>query len=223
MTPLLVVVALAVAGAVALGAVAVVVGRNRARRNRVVPDVPTSAPAAWAGAHTPLARLHRRLRAAVEGARAVPDPDGALIRARHEVEQAALAVDDHLVALHGLSERERASRMGAAAAAVASVEAGAAALADTVARSRGRTGPLPAVEAALERARLVAEARAELDAEDPTTPTTAATAWTFDAAGTGAGSAAGAAQTGRAEHGEEDGENSQDGQEGGQRPQPSAG
>lgn len=225
MTPLLLVVALAVAGAVALGTVAVLVGRNRARRNRVVPDVPTPAPAAWAGAHTPLARLHRRLRAAVEGARAVPDPDGALIRARHEVEQAALAVDDHLVALHGLSERERASRMGAAAAAVASVEAGAAALADTVARSRGRTGPLPAVEAALERARLVAEARAELDAEDPTTATPA---WSFDATGNEVGSAGGAADTGRAEHGAEDGaehgevDGDVDGEDG-QRPQPSTG
>ena len=92
MTLAAIAIALAVAGVVALGAAAVAVGRNRQRRNRVVPDVPTNAPAAWAGTHTPLARLHRRLRAAVDGARAVPDPDGALIRARHEVEQAALAV-----------------------------------------------------------------------------------------------------------------------------------
>ena len=167
MTPVLVVLGLAVAGAVALAAVAAVVARNRRRRNRVVPDVPTSAPAAWAGAHTPLARLHRRLRTAVDAARAVPDPDGALIRARVELEQAALAVDDHLVALHGLAERERAGRMAAASAAVASVEAGAAQLAD--AASASRSTALPAVTEALERARLVAEARAELDAEDPTT------------------------------------------------------
>ena len=102
----------------------------------------------------------------VAAARAVPDPDGALIRARVEVEQAALAVDDHLVALHGLAERERAGRMGEAAAAVASVEEAAAALADVASASRATV--LPAVAEALERARLVAEARAELDAADPT-------------------------------------------------------
>ena len=167
MTLAAIAIALAVAGVVALGAAAVAVGRNRQRRNRVVPDVPTDAPAAWAGTHTPLARLHRRLRAAVDGARAVPDPDGALIRARHEVEQAALAVDDHLVALHGMAERERAGRMGAAAAAVASVEEAAARLAD--AASASRSTALPAVEQALERAHLLAEARKEVDAEDVTT------------------------------------------------------
>ncbi len=157
-------IALAVAGVLALGLAAVAVARNRQRRNRVVPDVPTNAPDEWAGTHTPLARLHRRLRAAVDGARAVPDPDGALIRARHEVEQAALAVDDHLVALHGMAERERAGRMAAATAAVASVEDAAARLAD--AASASRSTALPAVEAALERARLLEEARRELEAED---------------------------------------------------------
>lgn len=159
--------ALAVAGVLAAGLVAVGVARNRTRRNRVVPDVPTNAPAEWAGTHTPLARLHRRLRAAVDGARAVPDPDGGLIRARHEVEQAALAVDDHLVALHGLAERERAGRMASASAAVASVEEAAARLAD--AASASRSTALPAVEEALERAHLLAEAREELEAEDVTT------------------------------------------------------
>ena len=166
MTPALLVIGLAVAGVAALAAVVVAVARNRTRRNRVVPDVPTAAPAAWAGAHTPLARLHRRLRAAVDAVRAVPDPQGSLIAARVQVERAALAVDDHLVALHGLSERERAGRMAEATAAVASVEEAAAKLAD--AASASRSTALPAVDAALERARLVAEARAELEADDPT-------------------------------------------------------
>lgn len=157
---------LVLAGVVVVGAavagITVAIARSRQRRNRVVPDVATNAPAAWAGAHTPLARLHRRLRAAVEAARAVPDPDGALIRARVEVEQAALAVDDHLVALHGMSERERAARMAQATAAVAAVEEGAARLADAVAAPPPAV--LPAVEEALERAALVEQARRELDA-----------------------------------------------------------
>lgn len=157
--------AVVAAAAAGLVAAAVLVGRARQRRNRVVPDVATRAPTSWAGAHTPLARLHRRLRAAVEAARGVPDPDGALISARVEVERAALAVDDHLVALHRLSERERASRMAQATAAVASVEEAAARLAD--AASASRSTALPAVEQALERAQLVAEARRELDADDP--------------------------------------------------------
>jgi len=157
---------LVVAGVVVFGAVlagiTVAIARSQQRRNRVVPDVATTAPSAWAGAHTPLARLHRRLRAAVEAARAVADPDGALIRARVEVEQAALAVDEHLIALDGMSERERAARMAQATAAVASVEEGAAKLADLA--TRAPEGVLPAVEEALERAALVEEARRELDA-----------------------------------------------------------
>lgn len=158
---------LAVAAVVAVGVVVAAVARDRARRNRVVPDVPTRAPAEWAGTHTPLARLHRRLRAAVLAARAVPDPDGSLIRARVEIEQAALAVDDHLVALHGIAERERAGRMAAATTAVAAVEQAAARLADAV--SSAPATVLPAVEEALLRAALVEEARAELEAEDVTT------------------------------------------------------
>lgn len=161
---LLVVAAVAVLGLGAgVAAVAVLVARNRRRRNRVVPEQPTRAPDAWAGAHTPLARLHRRLVKAVATARAVPDPDGALIRARVEVEQTALAVDEHLVVLHELHERDRASRMPAATAAVAGIEQAVARLADTV--GGPRQGALPAVEEALERARLVAEARAELDGD----------------------------------------------------------
>lgn len=163
---LLLLVGLLAAGAAAgVGAVAALVARARRRSNRVVPDVPTEAPIAWAGAHTPLARLHRRLRAAVEAARAVPDPDGALIAARVEVERTALAVDDHLVALHGLAERDRATRMAQATTAVASVEEAAARLADAASASRATA--LPAVEQALERAALVAEARRELEEDDP--------------------------------------------------------
>jgi hypothetical protein len=155
----------AAAGAVMAG-VAVAVSRSRDRRNRVVPEVATSAPSAWAGAHTPLARLHRRLRAAVQAVRAIPDPDGALIRARVEIEQAALEVDGHLVALHGLLERDRATRMAPATAAVASVEEAAARLADAAVAGRPGDRAMVAVEEALERAALVAEARQELD-EDP--------------------------------------------------------
>jgi hypothetical protein len=146
------------------GAAVIRVSRNRTRRNRVVPEVATTAPAAWAGTHTHEARLHRRLRDAVAAGRAVSDPDGSLIAARTELERSAVEVDEHLVALSKLSERERSTRMPAATAAVASVEAGAAQLAD--ARSHGADGALPAVAAALERAKLVAEARAELD-RDP--------------------------------------------------------
>jgi hypothetical protein len=156
----LLLIALAGAGG---GAAVVLIGRSRTRRNRVVPEVATNAPAAWAGAHTQEARLHRRLRDAVAAGRAVSDPDGSLIAARVELERSAVAVDEHLVALSKLSERERSGRLSASTAAVASVEAAAAQLGD--ARHHGVGGALPAVEAALERAKLVAEARAELDGD----------------------------------------------------------
>lgn len=158
---------------VVVGAVAALVARDRRRRNQVVPGTDTGAPAGWAGAHTPEARLHRRLRDAVRAARSVDDPDGALLAARVELERAAIAVDRHLVTLDQLPERLSAGRTTTATSAVAAIESAAASLADTARSGRGviataGPGELPAVAAAVERARLLDEAVAELDAIDVT-------------------------------------------------------
>lgn len=166
---------LALGAVLAVGVVAAAVVRDRRRRNQVVPGTDTGAPASWAGAHTPEARLHRRLRDAVRAVRAVADPDGSLLAARVEVERAAVAVDEHLVALAALPERETAGRMPVASAAVAAIESAAAAVADAgrggrVAIATAGPGRLPAVDAATERVRLLEESFAELDEVDVTSP-----------------------------------------------------
>jgi hypothetical protein len=157
----------------AVGLVAVLVARDRRRRNQVVPGTDTGAPSSWAGSHTPEARLHRRLRDAVLATRAVDDPDGSLLAARVEVEHAALATDRHLVALAAMPEREAASRMPAARAAVKAVESAASSIADIGGAGRSviataGPGELPAVVAAAERVELLREAIEEVDEVDLT-------------------------------------------------------
>ncbi len=95
--------------------------------NEVVPGISSSAPAAWAGAHSPEAKLHRRLGDAV---RAVHDDPrlvelGLAAQTKH-VESVALAIDERLVAAAALPSRQRA-------AAVAAFEPQVVALEDTVA------------------------------------------------------------------------------------------
>lgn len=157
----------------AVGLVAALVVRDRRRRNQVVPGTDTGAPASWAGSHTPEARLHRRLRDAVLAARAVDDPDGSLLAARVEVEHAAVATDRYLVALAAMPEREAASRMPAARAAVKAIEGAAASIADVGGAGRlviatAGPGELPAVVAAAERVELLREAIEEVDEVDLT-------------------------------------------------------
>lgn len=151
-----------------IAAVTVGVGRNRTRRNQVVPGVVTSAPSDWAGAHSREARLHRRLRDAVVGAQeAAPDGTGDLAGARAAIEAEALAVDARLVVVAAAPGDERAEFMDRVEQQVIGVEKAAAALAE--ARLLG--DPLAEVEAELTRVRLLAEARAEVDQLDPLTAT----------------------------------------------------
>ena len=72
-----------------------------AAANEVVPGVPTSAPASWAGSHDPEARLHRRLRDAMASLRAGPSASTVRRELRVELEQQALALDESLVAIAG--------------------------------------------------------------------------------------------------------------------------
>lgn len=102
-----VVVALAVIGTAIL---AVRLKRDYARSNQVVPGRATSAPPEWAGAHTPEARLHRRLIDAVAALRAHPllEEGTGRLEARVTLEEEALAIDERLVAVAALPERVRA-------------------------------------------------------------------------------------------------------------------
>jgi hypothetical protein len=104
--------------------------RKYAEANQVVPGTATRAPAEWAGAHSAEARLHRRLRDAVEALRTNPAMEDAWrMDARVSLEQQALAVDDRLVAVAALPEGVRAEPMASVAAAVDAVEAAVASLA----------------------------------------------------------------------------------------------
>ncbi len=127
---LVVVLVLFVAAAATAAAVVVRNGRRQyAAANQVVPGTATSAPAEWAGAHTPEARMHRRLRDAVEAVRANPAmADAWALDARVTLEQQALAVDERLIAVAALPERVRAEPLAAVASAVDAVEVAVASL-----------------------------------------------------------------------------------------------
>lgn len=165
MTPL-VVAAAVIALLVVIGMVALAARSRSAYRaaNEVVPGVKTSAPASWAGAHTAEARLHRRLRDAVTALRAAsPDAGGSAASPfRSSVEREALALDERLVAIAALPERVRAEPLAEITAAVGALENAAAVLATSM--SSGDDPLQRDVADVTERLRLLAEARAELDA-----------------------------------------------------------
>ncbi|MFF0454618.1 hypothetical protein [Nocardia africana] len=115
-----------VGGVVAIGAVALAHQRRRiAAENQVVPGTATRAPSAWARSHDPEARLHRRLRDAMMALRAVTAYDtAATVTLRADLEQSALALDDHLVAISMLHPDARTAQLAQADRAVAAIEAG---------------------------------------------------------------------------------------------------
>ncbi len=125
--------------AAAVAAATVVVRSQKksyAQANEVVPGRVTTAPAEWAGAHTPEARMHRRLRAALEALRANPAMEDAfLLDARVSLEEQAVAVDQRLIAAAALPEGVRAASLAGLAAAVDAVEAAVAALVTAPERS----------------------------------------------------------------------------------------
>jgi hypothetical protein len=149
-----------VALVVMLLVVLVVVALVRQSRRDVERDPLTGDAAAWAGQHTPVAKLHRRLAEAVAALPTADDPN--LLEARMAIEQLARAVDDQLVTVARLPERVQDEPLAQATAAVEAVEAG---VARVAANELGAHGAA-AVEAALhqleERMALLEQARKEL-------------------------------------------------------------
>jgi hypothetical protein len=139
-TTLVVFVALLVVSAVVAASVVVRTNKRRfAEANVVVPGRPTRAPAAWAGAHTPEARLHRRLRDAVAGMQANPAMEDAwMLDARVSLEQRALDIDDRLVAVAALPERVRADALESVSSAVEALEAAVASMVAGASQGAGR-------------------------------------------------------------------------------------
>lgn len=134
--------------------------------NEIVPGVPTNAPKGWAGAHSPEARMHRRLRDAVAGLQSnasLDAPDMVAIRA--DIEAQALAVDERLIAAAALSKAHREEPLRQIEEAVQSIEAAVASVVELRGPSMG------SIEQGLDdvRARLrhVEEAHAELEGLAP--------------------------------------------------------
>ncbi len=122
------VVAAGIAGAAAL---AVRSKRKFQSDNEVIPGRPTTAPAAWAGAHTPEARLHRRLVAVVAALRAHPllEEGTGMLEARVTLEEQVAAIDEQLIAVAALPARVRTDPLGRIEEQVALAEQAAADLA----------------------------------------------------------------------------------------------
>ena len=157
--------------AIAVSIATVAIARSGAKRyaesNRVVPGVPTRAPASWAGEHSAEARMHRRLRDAVAALAANPEIDRlGLLEARLALEQQALSIDERLVAVAALPERVRVEPLAKLLAAVEAVEEASAQLASTGPALDGRTALDEAMVRVEERVALLTSARAELDAPE---------------------------------------------------------
>jgi len=136
MTIVVLLVLFVLAAAVAATAVVRSQKRSYARANEVVAGRATRAPAEWAGAHTPEALMHRRLRDAVEALRANPAlEDAFLLDARVSLEEQAVAVDERLIATAALPEGVRAEPLAKLSGAVDAVEAAVAALVTAPERS----------------------------------------------------------------------------------------
>ncbi|MTE14458.1 hypothetical protein [Nocardia aurantiaca] len=147
--------------AAAVGGVLLLSSRQKsatAAANQVVPGIATRAPASWAGSHDPEPRLHRRLRDAVRALHTADSlDDGTTIVLRAELEQAALAWDDRLVAMAALPVAARRDQLATATKAVESIEG---AVAQYVSAATQRTAA--DVNAGLTAARAQLEIQAEI-------------------------------------------------------------
>jgi hypothetical protein len=159
---LAVVLAAALVAGATVAVLALQIRRRQRRANQVVPGIDGSAPASWAGAHTPEARLHRRLRDAMAALRAVPGLDAVTPGGRAELDRYALALDERLVAVAAVPESERAPALGRVTADIEALESAVGGLTTQVASGRPAMGD--AVRSLSQRMAQLDEARAELDA-----------------------------------------------------------
>jgi len=134
------------------------------RQNKIMPGVATSAPASWAGAHSPEAKLHRRLKAAVDAARSNPRlAELGLAERLRQIETEALAIDERLVAAAALPQRLRTDAVAEFQAPVTALEDAVGALAHSISVSDSEELLRQAVSDADIRLQALAEARAEVE------------------------------------------------------------
>jgi hypothetical protein len=138
-----------------------------AAANEVVPGVTSAAPASWAGAHSPEAKLHRRLGAAVRSARANPRlVELGLAPQTQQIEAEALAIDERLVAAAALPARHRVEAVAAFESHVAGLEDAVAALIASTTVGDSKELLEQAVSEADIKLQALAQARAEVEHAD---------------------------------------------------------
>lgn len=150
--------------------------REYAAQGEVIPGLASEAPASWAGAHTPEARMHRRLGQAIKGLRAVAGQPGESVRLlelRVELEQHALEVDRRLIATANMPEAARQQALPRAEQAVAAVEQAAGQLALEISGADADGFGERGLADLAERIAMLVEARRDLDALDATAPPSA--------------------------------------------------
>lgn len=158
-------------GVLAVGAyVALRNAQDFSDANEIVPGVATAAPKAWAGAHTPEARMHRRLRDAVVALNANASlDDPALAPVRSSIQDQALAVDERLIAAAALPKNHREEPLRQIEKAVYAIEGAVAGVVDL------RGPSMTSIEQGLADVRTrmlnVDAAWAELDALSPASST----------------------------------------------------
>lgn len=167
MIPLLLALAFVVVGTVAY--LALRNAQDFSDANQIIPGVPTKAPKEWAGAHSPEARLHRRLRDAMEAVRAnAALDDASMASVRTALETEALAADERLIAAAALPKGRREEPISRIAETVESIEGLVASLVEL--RGPGLDEAERRIEEVRERVRLLSEAHDELAALDPASP-----------------------------------------------------
>lgn len=168
---LFVVVAAGAAGVAALALGAQRVKQNAKKGQQISPGTNSAVPLGWAGAHTPEAKLHRRLGKAMTGLRAATEDDALVTANVDVVEREALKIEQQLVAASMMAERLKGPAIDELGAAVDQIENVSAQLIQRSAELS--SGDVQAQLSELsERLDLLDEARAELD-QGPTPGTTA--------------------------------------------------
>lgn len=142
--------------------------RRQRQANQVVPGVPTRAPRAWAGAHSPEARLHRRLRDVVAALRSLPMSGNFAADGRRTVEQYVLTLDERLIAVAALPGAVRAEPLAKVTADVQRLESSVAELVSQVVA--GSVGHEQAFRELSEDLAHFREARAEVQALEAASP-----------------------------------------------------
>lgn len=110
----------AAVAALALGAQRV--KQNARRGQQLSPGTPSAVPLGWAGAHTPEAKLHRRLGQAMSGLRAATEDDALVMANVEVVEREALKIEKQLVSASMMAERLKGPAIEELAAAVDQIE-----------------------------------------------------------------------------------------------------